>query len=385
MESRALFLVVSLIAVTLAGCTEPTDTADGAIKILGMPADPKTEAVRLEATVTADEYKWKMGDGRPMLTTKSIEHIYGVSDGKFRVELTTVKGGESTIHAPLNIEFGTGQNSAPSFLLELENNWVQVGEEVTLSAAGSTDAENDPLLLQWFCQRKSDIVISTEGGHPPPPGVAFGSGSAAAFPVQVMNGTDVPAADRTVTGDLCENIGTGGFSQETGIRGAFATKGIYEITLAAKDPANPNVASTATLYVTDFARITEPVTHKFSDTIQYGAPEAADEAARQLEQTEHMRSHDFVIEFPILDVKATLSSDGGAAGPAADLQFQILKGTSSKHGPTAEPLDKGAGYLTQGSYTAWVYLRSGANVSYDLDITYTYVTDPAVLFEAPHA
>ncbi len=384
MESRALFLVISLVAVTLAGCTEPTDTADGAIKILGMPTDPKVEPLRLESTVSADEYKWKMGDGRPMLAGKSIEHVYGVTDGKFRVELTTVKAGTATTHDILTVEFGTGQNAAPSFLLELEQKWVQVGEDITFSAANSTDTEGDPVLLQWFCQRKSDIAISKEGGHPPPPGVSFGSGSASAFPVAMMNGT-VPAADRVVEGDLCENIGTGGFADEETIKGAFAQSGIYEITMAAKDPGNPNVATAATIYVTDFARITDPIVHTFEGTIQYGAPAAADDAARTAEQTEHLRSHDFTIEYPITSISATLSQNGGSVAPVADLQFQILKGESSKYGPSADPLVKEGAFLSQGTYTAWVYLRSGFNVEYDLEVTYMYETDPAVLFESPHA
>ncbi len=384
MESRALFLAVSLIAVTLAGCTEPTDTADGAIKILGMPVDPATEPVRLEAAVSADEYKWKMGDGRPMLTGKTIEHIYGVSDATFRVELTTISGGESKTHAPLVIEFGTGINTAPSFVLELENNWVQVGEEVSFSAAGSTDAENDPLLLQWFCQRKSDITISAPGHHGAGAGgVQFGSGSASAFPVLLMNDT-APAADRTVTGDFCDGISLAGFAQESVVRGAFAASGIYEVTLAAKDPANPNVATTATVYVTDFPRIEEPVIHTFADTIQYGAPEQFDSIGAQAEQSEHIRTHDFDIEFPILSLTAVLSHDGGTVAEVADVKYEIRKGESVKQEATSEPLAKGAGFLAAGSYTAVVYLRAGANVGYELDITYTYETDPTVLFEGVH-
>ncbi len=384
MEARALFIVVSLIAVALAGCSEPTDTADGAIKVLGRPTDPVTEPIRLESTVTADEYRWKMGDGRPALTTKSVEHIYGVADGSFRIELTTVKAGTPTTHAPLVVEFGTGQNEAPSFLFEYENNWVQVGEDVTFTAAGSSDTESDPFLLQWFCQRKSDIAISTEGGHPPPPGVQFGSGSAAAFPFAKLNGT-VPAADRTVSGDLCDNIGAGGFLQEQTIKGAFSRAGIYEITMAAKDPANPNVATTVTIYVTDFPREAGPVSHDFSDTIQYGVPAPLNDAAVGADQQDHLRIHAFDIKYPILDVKASLSHDGGSAEQLADVQYEILKGASSKWGPTADALDKGATFLTPGAYTAVVYLRAGANVQYDLAISYTYETDPAKLFEAPHA
>lgn len=381
MESR-LLLAIALVAVSLAGCTDDAgDTADGAIKIMSTPADGATEPVVLEATVSADTYTWNMGDGRGKIDGQTVEHVYGVTDGTFKVELTTTSGGESTTWAPLTLQLGSGENQEPSYVLQMDWNWVQVGEELTLSAAGSTDPEGDPLLLQWFCQKKSDIALAGGGhAHGGAGGVQFGTGSAAVIPVEVLNGTGVPAADKTVDGDFCTGMATTTYEETTGVSGAFTERGIYEVTMLAKDPAHPGVPATTTIYVTDGPRANGTVQHTFTGTIERGAPPSADGPLAQLGDRAHIHDHDFKIQYPILNVQASLAHTGGAG---TDIQFEIKKGETSKHGPTTEALDKGAGFLSVGDYTAWVYLRGGFNVPYEVSISYEYETDPSKLFEAP--
>ncbi len=381
MESR-LLLAVALVAVSLAGCTDDAgDTTDGAIKINTIPEDPSTEAVVLDATVTADSYSWNMGDGRGKVEGKTVEHVYGVTDGTFKVELTTTTGGESKTWAPLQLVLGTGQNQAPSYKLQMDWNWVQVGEDMTLSAAASTDPEGDPILLQWFCQKKSDIALAGGGhAHGGAGGVQFGTGSAAVIPVEVLNGTGVPAADKSISGDFCSGMATTTYEEGTGISGAFTERGIYEVTMLAKDPGHPGVPATTTIYVTDEPRANGTVSHSFTGTIERGAPQSAYGPLATAGDRTHIHDHDFKIQYPILSVQASLSHEGGAG---TDIQYEIRKGDSSKHGPTTEALDKGEGFLSPGDYTAWVYLRAGVNVAYDVTVTYEYITDPAKLFEAP--
>ncbi len=375
-------MALLFVAASLAGCTsEPTDTADGAIKVVSTPADGATEAVKLEATVSADSYEWNMGDGRAKITGKTVEHVYGVTDGTFKVELTTVSGGESKKWAPLSLVLGSGENAEPQYVLEMDWNWVQVGEEITFSAAGSTDTEGDPLLLQWFCQKKSDIALAGGGhAHGGGGGVQFGTGSAAIIPVRVLNGTGVAPADRSIEGDICANMSTPSYQEGTGISGAFTERGIYEVTMLAKDPAHPGVPATTTIYVTDTPRANATVSHNFSGTIARGAPAAADGPLEQAGDRTHIDDHPFDIQYPILSVQASLTHEGGAG---TDIQYEIKKGASSKHGPTTEDFDKGEGFLSPGAYTAWVYLRAGVNVPYEVTVTYEYITDPSKLFEAP--
>jgi hypothetical protein len=385
MNSRVLLMVAILAATGIAGCTSDSgDTSDGAIRVVGRPTDGTVDPLTLEATLSADEYKWNLGDGRPRLAGKEVSHIYGVANGEFRIELTTVTGGESTVHAPLTITLGTGLNEAPAMLLEMEWNWVQVGEEVTFAVTG-TDAENDPILAQWFCQRKTDIGIPSDGGHAAPPGgLSFGTGSTSSVPFVVLNGTNVPAGSQSVSGDMCENMATTAYSEDTAaIRGAFAQRGIYELTVLAKDPGHPGVSGLTTVYVTDEPREQGPQSEQFVGTIQAGAPAAADAPTAEADAQDHIVAHEFEIKYKILNIKASLANDGGSGIPV-DIKYALFKGSTEKVGETADSLDKGAGYLSPGTWTAFIYLRQGSDVEYTFDVEFEYETNPAALFESPH-
>lgn len=383
MDLRVVFAAAMLMAVAMAGCTEAGE-GTGAIRVVSRPDDAATQPFVLEAAVAADEYSWEMGDGRPKLSGQRVEHVYGVQQGTFTVKLTTVTAGEATTHDPLKLEFGAGTNAAPDLVMAFEWLWVQVGENVTISGARSSDPDGDPLLFDFFCQRKSDIALAGAGhAHAGAGGVQYGSGSAAVIPVVALNGTDVPQASGTVAGDFCAGMSRGAFTEDGTIRGAFERNGLYEVTMLAKDPGHPALPGAALVYVSDAPRQTPWENHTFDGDIQLGAPESADGPAGQAGMQDHIVAHDFVIKYPILGIKAAITHDGGDGVPV-QITYELRKGSSVKVPATSDPLDKGADFLSPGSYTAVVALRQGSNVHYELAIELVYETDPAKVFEGPH-
>lgn len=383
MEGKALLAAVLMSAVALAGCTGDGG-GGGAVRIVETPADPMSEPYVFEAAVSADEYKWDMGDGR-RLAGEQVSHVFGVNDGTFNVKLTTVSGGEEETHAPLTVTVGAGDaaNAAPDFRLDFEWTWVQVGEEVSFSAASSSDPDGDTLLFSWFCRRTSDIGFAGAGHAHAPGGVQFGSGSASTIPTRVLNGTGVPSPEATVDGDMCADMGSPNqFTTDATIRGAFTESGIYEVTMLAKDPVHPTEPAVRAFYVTDFARQDPVYNETFSGTIQTGVPGEFDPVAEAAGQQDHIQTHSFSIDYPILGAFAGISTDDGDGVPV-EIEYEVLKGTSSKHGPNDDDMQKGAGDLTQGDYTINVYLRQGSNVGYDVDLTVEYETNPDLIFEPP--
>ena len=161
----SLLTAVSLLAVALAGCSSDDDGGAHGFFVAKTPADPVTEPFLFEATVSGDSYEWDMGDGRAKQSGKSVEYVYGFTDGVVKPKLTVVSGGESTVYAARAITLGTGQNQDPTLQMSVGWDWITAGEQVTLSGAGSTDPDGDPLLFSWFCQRVSDIGVVVAGAQ----------------------------------------------------------------------------------------------------------------------------------------------------------------------------------------------------------------------------
>lgn len=381
MGNQALLVASILFAALLAGCTAAEDesAAGSGIKIVSEPEDSMNDPYVFEATKNADAYTWDFGDGTKA-TGETVEHVFGVESGVFNVKLTTTRDGAKETHAPLRLELGSGENAAASFRLDLEWQWVQVGEDVTFSAAASEDPEGDRLLFNWFCSKSGPITLAGDDHGHPSVGTEFGGGSAATVPVSVLNGTDVPDPVREVDGDMCANINAGGFGDDGVVRGAFESAGIYELNLLAKDPANPSVSAQALVYVTDGARQSPWANETYSGQLQRSAPKEADPIAQELGQADHIETHSFEVRYPILGIRASISDDGGAL-TVSELEYEIRKGETSKWGPTSDDLERGTDFLKQGNHQLIVYLRQGAEVEYDVDIELIYQTDPMLLFE----
>lgn len=389
---KALLTVVTLMAVTLSGCTSEEDGGVHGFVVKSTPADPVTEPFVFEATVSGDSYEWDLGDGRAKQSGKTLEYVYGFTDGVVKPKLTVVSGGEPQVYQARSITLGTGQNQDPNLQMSVEWDWITAGESVTISGAGSTDPDGDPLLFSWFCQRVSGIGIVSAGpghAHAGGGGAGFGSAGVDSIPAILLNGTEVPTPDAEISGDFCEELTarSSSFTEEATLRGAFAEPGIYKVTMLAKDPKTPSVPGSHTIYVApaEYPRLEGPVTLEFSGSFQNGVPATLDPVMAQLEQGDHIAEHAFQVTYPLLGFDLDFNF---AEGTGNSVTYHIMKpnGEAKSTEESSDDLSRtDAGYLAHGSadHRLRVYARQGVDLTYDATITLTYETDPSKIFEDP--
>lgn len=379
MERKVLPVALMMVAVALAGCSGAGGD-DGSLFSIKQPSDPVTQPFVFTAKVSADEYQWDLGDGRAGKTGKTVEHVYGFSDGQVRVKLTTVRDGETVQHPAQTLVVGTGENSKPSFQMDVSYNWVQVGEPFTVSGASSTDPDGDPLLFSYFCKRESDIgPVGPSHAHGPG-GVAYGGSGTDPIPVNLVNGTDLPAADREVQGDLCAGMTGGAFTENATVTGAFGQAGIYKVTMLAKDPTTSSLPGSVVVYVTDAPRQDPVEVVPLSGSLGTGKPADLDALAcdANVDQCDHRADNTFELRYPILGFEASLES-------ASDVTYAVYKGCATdKTGETTEPVSQGADWLEKGTHCIRTFNRdAGSEAQYTVTLTIRYETDPTRLFEDP--
>ena len=240
---QATLAVAALLSVALAGCSGAGGSAGG-FSISGSDGTYK-----FTASGSADNYTWDLGDHLTRAYTKTVEHTYDFTNGVVPVVLTVTKDGKKTEFRK-EVTLGTGTNTNAGFVLEGSSNWTVLGEGVTFSAHRSTDPDGDPLRYTWSCQRVSDAVRQAAHTHAGFGGVPFATPAAGAI-VSIDAQGPLPAADRTVEGDLCETLGQGGRpTLDTTITGSFAKQGIYDIYLLASDPVHPTTSGKYRVVVT---------------------------------------------------------------------------------------------------------------------------------------
>lgn len=383
MQHKALTCAILLVAVALSGCSGAGGD-DGSPFTIKKPDDPVTEPFVFKANVDADEYLWDFGDGRAPGSGKTAEHVYGFADGEVRVKLTAVTAGQKQEFPAQTLTIGTGENSKPSFQMDVSYNWLQVGETLTLSGAGSTDPDGDPLLFSFFCKRESDIgPVGPSHAHGPG-GIAYGSSGADPIPVNLVNGTGLPAADREVEGDLCAGLAGGAFTEDATVSGAFEQKGIYKITMLAKDPKTPSLPGSVVVYVTDEPRQQAVETLTLSGDLDVGKPTSEQAPLddtfcnENVDQCGHIADEPFELRYPILGFQASLSSD-------SDVRYAVMKSCSTaKTSESTDAVSEGADWLDKGTHCIRLFNREvGTAAAYEVTLTVAYQTDPAKLFEDP--
>lgn len=236
-KGLALLSAAAFLAVALAGCSSSGSSGGFSIK---EPSSPGGEYV-FKASASADNYTWDLGDHLTVAYGKTVRHTYDFANGVLNVKLTTKTGDASRDHTK-QLTLGTGANSQPTFILEGSTNWTITGETIKFSAGKSTDPDGDPLRYTWSCVRTGPAVRTPVHVHAGFQGVPFATPPAGSVTAQNAVG-DLPAADRTLSGDLCEALGNGGRpSKDATIEGTFTNTGVYDIYLLASDPVHPTTS-----------------------------------------------------------------------------------------------------------------------------------------------
>lgn len=372
---KASLAAVCMIAVTLAGCS-----GDEALGIKVTPADdPVTQPTVFEATGSADRFVWDFNDGTAPAEGRRVEHTFGFTDGEVNVRLTAYAGDEPTVVTQA-VQLGSGQNQNPTPALVATTDWATPGGTVRLSGAPSTDADGDPLLYRWSCRRAGDAVPAHSHSHGSSGGVPFG--------VQVLGRetADVPAADRSIDGDLCEGLADSGFTRQATVEGAFAGPGVYDIDVAIRDPKSAALVARMRVFVTE--SIPAPTTSvTTSGTLTAGNGGSLQDAMDELSNPTGLVWDKVVVPFNVplpaasgaitFTVTPQVPGLGGAT-------YEVTAGGAIIIAQTSEPsvtLSKGA--LINGlSYQVEITMTQGVLVDYEWTLETTNDLTPTYLWES---
>ncbi len=377
--AQATLAVAALLSMALAGCSG--DSASGGISVSGSDGTYK-----FTGPAGADNYTWDLGDHLTKAYTRTVEHTYDFANGVVPVTLTTTKGEKKAEHRK-EVTLGTGANTNAGFVLEGSINWTVLGAPVTLSAHRSSDPDGDPLRYTWSCQRAGDAVRQTAHTHAGFGGVPFATPAAGSI-ISINAQGPLPAADRTVQGDLCDGLGQGARpSLDTTITGSFAKSGIYDIYLLASDPVHPTTSGKYRVIVTPEAeKPQEKATLQFNGSFMLGSAgtlQGVCESAGQCTDDFDRVTHHFNLALAAQHANMTLAYEDPSG--AMDISCQLRRGETpleTVHGTDAEAsvlLDPAN--LRAGSYSILCQPTAGVPTSpdgtpYTVTIDYDLDMDP---------
>lgn len=387
-SSKVLWAAVTLMAVTLSGCTDSGDDVLGMTVTGG--ADPLTDPFKFKATgPSAEQYIWDLGDGT-ILEGKEVEHVYGFTDGDITVKLQACTAGECESILRL-IPLGGGKNLPPAGAFAVTSNWAEVGETFVLDASASTDSNGDPILYRWSCERLEDLRPPDDGGGHShgPPGVPFGVNALASYDASLSGGDD--------HGDnLCADFAVGASQPWSAtaatISGQFTEPGLYRWDVFVRDPKSAAWIGRLDLYVSPAGERPEPESLvSFSGTLPGGSGGNIDEQCSFVQAqggpecpTTDWVEHPFTVQVPN-DLATVTFTGGGTTGNAL---WGIKAGETVIVAPTDEspkflaPLT----FINGREYTV-VFTTDGpsANVPYNIDIVIENQLDPRHLYQLPPA
>lgn len=323
-KGLALLAAAAFLAVGLAGCSSGSK---GGFSVKA-PSSPGGEYV-FTANGSADNYTWDLGDRLTTAYGKVVHHTYDFKNGAITVTLTAKKGGQNE-ESRQAITLGSGQNAQPTFILEGQTNWTITGETVRFSAAKSTDPDGDPLRYTWSCVRTGDAKRQPTHTHPGFGGVPFASPPAGTVTARNAVGA-LPSADRKLSGDLCDALGSGGKPSTDGtIEGAFTKTGIYDIYLLASDPVHPTTSGKYHMAVTTpDERPPRVFTATFSGNLQGGSNGTLQSVATTAQQSGSYDEdiHTFVLPLTGFQGWATTTVTPAVPGdPATKLYWTLKRG-----------------------------------------------------------
>lgn len=386
--AKALGIAATMLAVALSGCTD--SGSDELDMFVTASDDPLTAPFTFKATgSSADTYTWDFGDGLEA-EGKEVEHIFGFTDGDVTVKLTACTGDECE-SVLRKVPLGGDKNIPPQGDLVATTEWAVVGETVVLDATGATDANGDPILYRWSCERVADIQPPADGGGHDhgAPGVPFGVNALATYDETLAGGDDHGAS-------LCADFGfdvTQPWSRDAGkISGNFAESGVYRMDVFVRDPKSASWIGRLDLYVSD-SRPAPTTTIDFSGSLLAGNQGTIEDTCVTLTEepcpiTFDREERTFSVDIP--NALGTLTFTSGAFQGNVDggARWAIKVGEGTVIPANADsPKLIGPGALINGKEYRFIVEIDSANVAVDWTAQLVIENDlnPRHLFEVAPA
>ncbi len=360
MKGRTGTLAVALVLTTagLAGCIGDEDpNLNQLAQESGIVVDVSPESGDVDTTFTFDAsetpnadaltFTWAFEDGSNA-TGAVVEHSFPWTNHAYEVEVTA-SNGTASLTQTIEVEVGSGENTAPTVTASSNENWFAHGEPVELSA-DVHDADGDPIEVTWLVAEKQE-----QGGH---------------------------GHDHDHGGGAEQDEGDPyGIPQETGETGTeasltFNESGTYRIVAEAADAKGATDRDPIEVKVT---RTVPKTTFTLVETGTLAAGTAAGETGVSVSEILYDAqepSQNTFIDAARYDTRlvypgsGTLSLDWSNSTAPADLELALVDETgstvttlSSTEEPTTDRMETDV-ELSDGSYTIYVRANAGANIEY---------------------
>jgi hypothetical protein len=367
-------LALVLCLVPLAGCFGASQEDAGVFSYVA-PDDPRNDPFTLSANVAGDRFTWDFGDGRPTVEGAEVAHSFAAHGGSTLVRLTVHDASKVREFDPVRIEIG-GANEPPEVAMSLAWDWVQVGEQLVLSGANSLDPNGDELIFSWQCFRDSGIAPKTDDHGP----TGSGYGREPEVQVTVTNGIGLPAPSQDV-GDFCTAFEAAPrFTNTATVAGMFSQPGIYKLIMLAKDATSATKSGESTIYVTDVPRPETVSRLDVSGNLQL--PSVGVVEPDPSGNVVFYDIHNFTVEFDVVGIAIDLTPDGG--DPAGNITYDLLRSGEERVAERFTDFERFDDWLKAGQYSLRVFLRSGFDVDYQVNIDLHAELDPSEFWTAPH-
>ncbi len=231
-RTPAVVAALLMASLALAGCT-----GGGELDMLVTPSDdPVTQPYIFEATGPSyDNYVWDFGDGF-VEEGAEVEHLFGFTNGDVAVTLTASNEGEEEVTIRRSVSLGGTRNVNPQGAMITNSYWINPGDEFVIDASQTIDADGDPLLFRWTCERVADLlpIDTSHAPHGDFGGVPFGVDAWAELD------TNLSAEPVDFGTDLCSSLSPSrdsDWSRDVGaIQGSITESGTYVLEVFVRDP-----------------------------------------------------------------------------------------------------------------------------------------------------
>jgi hypothetical protein len=407
----AVVAALTMACVALAGCgSAPGGGGSSAIRVenLGAPGGPGP--YRFTALVGSEgEYTWDLGDHLTVKTGQTVEHTYDFKDsapdrrgqpGNVTVTLRVVEAGAAKAHT-VSFRLGTGLNRSPAFVLDGQTNWAVLGENVTFSAARSTDADGDTLRYRWQCLVATpDEKLVNKGLHAHPGLAAYKPPSAGSVTSYMAANLTLPEPTQVFPCDLCDAIAAG-TEPSTGaatVQGSFTRRGLYKVFLYGSDGPHAEVSGAFDIYVTRPDERPAPWQRStFTANLTAGLDpanagvgleqfcDAVPSGPAQQESCDHAT---WDLEFPLPPLAAYINvtyndrTPATAPGVTNNLTWAVLRGSATvKSGSSPNSQEEfPPAYLLPGDFKVDVRLKQGSQVQVRIQVDARLNVDPQLLY-----
>lgn len=157
--ARFWVAALAVLSMVLAGCTAGGNTTavpDVPQAVIAVLPGDDAQSFTFDASastgldVASSDFAWSFGDGTEVARGVTVQHTFGVAQGRFTVSLVATSPLGAKGLALTGVTIAEGENAKPMPMILDANRWLRPGTDLVLDASPTMDPEGDPLAFEWL-------------------------------------------------------------------------------------------------------------------------------------------------------------------------------------------------------------------------------------------